>query len=87
MNSLGSITPYWWLIVVAGLAIVIGLSFGIWRIKFVKLLRAVKLENRGTQLIANGYYENAETVLTKSQRLAEEAVGPDDANIGPILAN
>jgi tetratricopeptide (TPR) repeat protein len=85
MNSL---TPLgWWLTTLVGMAAVIGLGVRLWRTKFVKLLRAGKLENQGTQLIADGYYENAEIVLTKSLRLAEKAVGSDDANIGPILAN
>ncbi|MEX1204008.1 MAG: tetratricopeptide repeat protein, partial [Dongiaceae bacterium] len=87
MKSLGSIPSYWWLMALASLAIVIGLGIGLWRTKTVKLLRAIKLENRGMPLLWNGYHEEAKALLTKSLRLAEEAVGPDDAEVGPIVAN
>ena len=76
---------WWWLLALACLVIVAGM--GVWNTKLVKLFRAIKLENRGTQLIIDGYYEKAETLLIKSLRLAEEAVGPDDTEVGPILGN
>jgi len=87
MKSLGNMPSYWWLMALAGSAIVIGLGIGLWRTKTVKLLRAIKLENRGVPLLWDGYLEEAKALLTKSLRLAEEAVGPDDAEVGPIIAN
>lgn len=76
-----------WVVALVGMPVVIALGAMLWRIKFVKLIRAVKLENRGTKLISEGHYENAEIILKKSLQLAEEAVGPDDSNVGPILGN
>ena len=87
MNSLESIPSYWWLMALAGLAIMIGLGVGFWRTKSIKLLRAIRLENRGMRILWAGYHENAEALLSRALRLAEDAVGPEGADVGPILAN
>lgn len=86
MSSLGSVPLYWWLLALAVFAIVAGV--GIWHTKAVKLMRAIRLENRGMGLLYSGYEpRQAEELLLRSLRLAEAADGPDGSEVGPIVAN
>jgi tetratricopeptide (TPR) repeat protein len=58
-----------------------------WNSKAVKLLRAVRLENRGVRHTLQGRVDRGEPLLRTSLRLAEEAEGPNNANVGMITAN
>lgn len=72
---------------VMALALVVGLGFWLMHTAPIKLVRAIRLENRGNRLLWEGYREKAESLLTRSLRMAEEAVGPDAADVGVIAAN
>ena len=76
----------WWLLAL-GLAVIVAAGVGLWRSKPVKLIRAVRLERRATSLLLAGYVGQAEDLIRRSLRLAEEAQGPEGADVGPILAN
>jgi tetratricopeptide (TPR) repeat protein len=72
---------------IIGFAFVIGLGLLVWNTKAAKLIRAVRLENRGMKHLYSGYHEQAEKMLKRSQLLAEQAVGPEDGELAPITAN
>ncbi len=74
----------WWLLALGGIAIVIGLGFGLWHTKLVKLLRAIRLENRGMRLLWAGYPDRAEMLLLRSLRLAEAADGPEGPEVDTL---
>ena len=82
---LASIPLYWWLLALSGLVIVAGV--GVWHTKSIKLLRAIRLENRGMRLLWAGYPQRAKALLLRSWLLAEAADGPEGADVGPIVAN
>ncbi len=49
---LARIPLHWWLLALSGLVIVAGV--GVWHTKLVKLLRAIRLENRGMRVLWGG---------------------------------
>ncbi len=87
MESLESISLNWWAVIVTGL--VFAASVALWRTKLVRLLRAVRLENRGMRLFyaESPHPRRAEELLLRSLRLAEAADGSEGAEVGPIVAN
>lgn len=68
-------------------AVVVVLVLWVWNSKAVKLLRAVRLENRGVRLTLQGRIDRSEPLLRTSLGLAEEAEGANDANVAMIAAN